>query len=82
MKEQFLNIITEQIKRQGLSFVILAAVVWFFYDEVQEVKRDFAACNTQLIEMYSKHSLENREVILKNTQVIEEVKELIKSKNK
>jgi hypothetical protein len=80
MIETFKTFLADILKKQGPSFFILTCVVWFFYNEVQSVKKEFTDCNNTLIELYSKQSLENREVIIKNTQVIEDIKFLIKNK--
>lgn len=81
MHQKFYDFAIEAIKKQGLSFIILASVVYYFYIEMSEMKSEFKACNQSLMELYSQHSKEMQEVIIRNTQAFEKIEKIIEKNN-
>jgi hypothetical protein len=81
MQSEFVKYLIEVIKKQGISFIILSCIVYYFYVEMQELKAEFNACNQNLMQLYSSHSTQMQEVIIRNTQAFEKIEAIIE-KNK
>lgn len=58
------------ISKQGLSFILLSAMAFYFQSQTEALQAKTDTCNERIIEMYQKQSQENREVIKDNTEAI------------
>jgi len=76
-KMDIVAFLLEALKKQGLSFLILGAVVFYFYSELRELKSEVRACNDTIIGIYNVHTAEMKEVIIRNTQAFERIEKLI-----
>lgn len=65
------------MQQQGLSFVLLALGVYFFYQELEEVQEENKACTEQILQVYQEMVKQNHAVISANTATIEELKKWI-----
>jgi hypothetical protein len=80
MQESFYKFILESIRKQGISFLILSAVVYYFYFEMESLKKEFLLCNQQLLNLYSDNNTQMQEVILRNTQAFERIEKILDKK--
>ena len=65
--------IEEQLQRHGLSFALLAAAVWYFYNVNSNLQAEVRACNDRVIDIYADQQKQLREVIDNNTKVLETI---------
>lgn len=65
--------IEEQLQRHGLSFALLAAAVWYFYNVNARLQTEVRACNDRVIDIYQEQQKQLREVIDNNTKVLETI---------
>lgn len=54
------------LKKQGLSFVLLAFAVWYFYGEVKRLEAKADLCQARIIQF-------QEEVIWRNTRAMEDM---------
>lgn len=54
------------LKKQGLSFVLLAFAVWYFYGEVKRLEAKADLCQSRIIDLQV-------DVILANTRAMEDM---------
>ena len=69
----FTSFLLETLKKQGLSFLILGCVVFYFYNELKELKTEVKVCNDTIITIYEQNSSEMKEVIIRNTEVFHRI---------
>lgn len=68
------SIVLEQLRTQGLSFILLGIAVWFLYGQNQKLSIQVKGCNETIIEMYRQDRKEMLTIINQNTQVLKELK--------
>ena len=64
------SFLLQVITKQGLSFVLLAAMAFYFQNQTEALQDKTDQCNERIIEMYKEQSEENRKVIRENTEAI------------
>lgn len=67
----------EALKKQGLSFLILGGIVFYFYAELKEVRREVKVCNDTVIELYKMKNDELKDVIVRNTEALNRIESRI-----
>lgn len=70
--------VLDLLKKQGLSFVLLAFAVWYFYGEVQRLETKSDICNTRMMELYQGVILQNMDVMRRVEKQLEESEEATK----
>lgn len=70
----------ETLKKQGLSFLILGCVVFYFYNELKDLKTEVKVCNDTIISIYSSQTDEMKEVIIRNTEVFHRIEKILDNK--
>jgi len=68
----------EMLKKQGLSFVLLGAAVWYFYGEVQRLENKADICQDNIIDLYQNVILQNTEVMKQVNQELDETQKLMR----
>jgi hypothetical protein len=71
----------EALKKQGLSFLILGGVVFYFYGELKEVRREVKNCQATIVEIYQIKNDELKDVIIRNTEALNKIESRINSLN-
>ena len=59
------------IKRQGISFIIILAVAYFFFNENEKMRIDIKAANDEIKTYYKTDNAEMRRVIERSNEVME-----------
>lgn len=59
------------IKRQGISFVVILAVAYFFYNENEKMRIDIKSANDEIKTYYKTDNVEMRRIIERSNDVIE-----------
>lgn len=67
--------VLDLLKKQGLSFVLLAFAVWYFYGEVKRLETKADICQSRIIELY-------QSVILENSDMLKRVEKELSEHNK
>jgi len=62
--------IIETFRRQGLSFVLLVAMLWYFQRQNDQLQLQILECNQQRLDYYSNQSIRMMQVIEENTAAI------------
>lgn len=68
--ETLFKIISEAIRKQGLSFILLGAITYFFYLQLEGVKEEFRSCNAEVIRLHDERNKEMMELIIQNRELI------------
>jgi hypothetical protein len=63
----------ELLKKQGLSFVLLAFAIWYFYGEVQRLEQKSDQCHGRIIEVYQGVLLENVDLMKQVNRELQEI---------
>jgi len=66
------SVLFQQISNQGLSFILLATMVYYFQTETAHLQDRIDQCNERVITLIQDENQHNREVIKKNTKAIED----------
>jgi len=69
-KESIIDYLLEQLKMHGLSFVLLAMAIWYFYNVNNELRAKIEISNQRIIELYQIRQKEANDVIAKNTTAL------------
>ncbi len=69
-RENIVDYLLEQLKMHGLSFVLLAMAIWYFYNVNNELRKKIEISNQRIIELYQIRQKEANEVINKNTTAL------------
>ena len=69
-RENIIDYLLEQLKMHGLSFVLLAMAIWYFYNVNNELRKKIEISNQRIIELYQIRQKEANEVINKNTTAL------------
>lgn len=77
---EFAMLFLETLKKQGISFFILGCVVFYFYGELNELKKEVKLCNDTIVSIYSSNNSEMKEVIIRNTEVFLRIENILKEK--
>lgn len=73
-------IVLEELKKQGFSFLLLAAAVWYFHSENLDLRKSVNNCNERIIqELFEDRDATNK-LIYDNTQTMKELKTIIQNK--
>lgn len=59
----FLPLVLESIKKQGLSFLILLAGIWYMQNQVSQLQQQINECNEQRILIYKEERQQMTEAI-------------------
>lgn len=83
-KANIAKAIFDEVKRQGLPFMMLLGGLYYLYTlnqanatQITGLQTEIKACNDQLIEYYKNDKAELTDVLNKNTKVLEETNELM-----
>lgn len=79
MTDRLFAYLAEQARMHGLSFVLLAAAVWYFHGENSKMTSEIRACNNSIIEMYQSNQSHLQEIISNNTRALEEIKAITRT---
>lgn len=74
MKAKLIDYISEQLRLHGLSFLLLGAMVYYFYGEVERLSDEVKSCNKSVIQVYQAERAELRQVIERNTIALENLR--------
>lgn len=74
---ELIMFLMEALKKQGLSFLILGAVVIYFHNELNDVRKEVKLCNDTIVEIYSKKTDELKDVIIRNTEALNKIESRI-----
>ena len=84
IKANIAKAIFEEVKRQGLPFMMLLGGLYYLYTlnqanskQITGLQSEVKACNEQLIEYYKTDKAKLTDVLTKNTKVLEDTNELI-----
>ena len=69
-RENIIDYLLEQLKMHGLSFVLLAMAIWYFYNVNNELRKKIEISNQRIIELYQIRQKEANDVINKNTTAL------------
>lgn len=64
------SIIMDLITKQGLSFLLLAAMAYYFQMQTAQLQQKTDRCNERIIEIFQSEAEQSREVIKDNTEAI------------
>lgn len=73
-------IVLEELKKQGFSFLLLAAAVWYFHTENLDLRKSVNACNEKQLERYESNEKEMIRVMMENTRTMKEIQKVIQEK--
>jgi hypothetical protein len=71
--QSFWNIIIEQLKKQGLSVLLLFAGIWFLYTDRQSANERIELCHKDQIEYYKNNTNMLIEAMNRNTEALKEL---------
>jgi len=74
--DRLIAYMAEQARMHGLSFVLLAAAIWYFHGENIKMTAEIQACNSSIIELYQNNQAHLQEIIGNNTRALEQIKAL------
>lgn len=74
MTDRIFTYLADQLRMHGLSFLLLAAAVWYFQGENMKMANEIKACNQSIIDMYRTDRMHLQEIIDNNTRALEEIK--------
>ncbi len=68
----------DMIRKQGLSFLLLAAAVFFFYKDNSDLRKRIDDCNNNTITYFNEERSLFYEVIGENTATLKEIQQNLK----
>lgn len=80
MQQKIMDYLVETWKRQGIGFVLISLMGWYFYGQVNEIKHEFVNCNEALLKVYSDLTIQNQEVIIRNTEALNKIEIMVNNK--
>ena len=72
------DLIIEQLKKQGLTVLLLFGLTYFFYSENKKLVEEMSICNKQMIELYQKNQKDIIEMNYKSLQALDRNTEAFK----
>lgn len=77
------QVLLDNIQKQGLSFLLLAAFVWYFHGQNNQLQDKVDICNNSIVDCISDENELLRSVVENNTRVMKDFsKYLKKAQNK
>ena len=67
---QFWIRLFQALQQQGLSFLLLGLMAWYFQVQNDKLQNQVTDCNQQRLEYYKNQTLELMKVVQENTQAI------------
>lgn len=78
LNKQFIGVVIESIKKQGLPFLLLLAAIFYMNTQISNLQQQIIdsqkksdACRQEIINMYKEERKEMIDAINKNTQAFE-----------
>jgi len=68
--KSFLPVLLDSVKKQGISFLILLAVIWYMHTQVSNLQQQINACNEHRITIYKEERQQMTEAIKDLKQVL------------
>lgn len=73
-KQKLIDHIYEQLRLHGLSFVMLAAITYYFYTKVEALSNEVKDCNAAVIRVYEEDRKKLIETIERNTVALNKIR--------
>lgn len=74
------------VRKQGLAYITMLFLAWYFYNENQKLKDDIQAAKTEVVNYYKNDNAEMRRVLIENNRIINRnndiFEDFLKSKRK
>lgn len=77
MQQKIMDYLIDTWKKQGIGFVLMSIMGWYFYTQVNEIKHEFVNCNEALLKVYSDLTIQNQAVIIRNTEALNKIEIII-----
>lgn len=74
--------VLQAIVKQGLSFLLLLFMSWYFYDQNAKLEKKINDCNSNTIAIYSLKNDTLLRIMSESNQVMSETLEYLKTKKK
>jgi hypothetical protein len=65
--------ILEGVKKHGVVFLVLLALILYFHGQNEKLERKFDMCNSQVIEMYQRNNTQLIETVERNSAALEKI---------
>lgn len=79
MAKIWLNILTA-VQRQGLAFVLICGMTYYFQTQSNQLQGKVDLCNSQQMELYKEHAKHMEQVIERNSKAFENFSFYLKEK--
>lgn len=67
------------IKKQGMSFILLAVAVFFLFKETRQTRMELLACEKEKVELLKAQNSSLEKVIIANTVAVTSLREYIET---
>lgn len=67
----------DELKKQGFSIVLMGFALWFVISENKDIRSEIKDCNAEIVEIYRRDHILMREIILNNTEAVQELRSII-----
>lgn len=78
MNSSILDIFVDNLKKQGFTVILLLGAIWYFHNLNAKMDAKVDDCNQEIITIYREDHVAMREVIKTNTEVMREIKRIVK----
>lgn len=68
------NIFIDAAKKQGISFLILIGIIFYFHTQLDKLQLQIESCNSENKEAMKTYLNEMKEIIIRNTAAFENLK--------
>jgi hypothetical protein len=77
---EYIKVLFELIKNQGLSFLLLGTMTYYFYDnlailqsEIKVLNTEIRECDKKILEVYKNDHMELRKLLIEHKRVMEKI---------
>lgn len=79
--EKIIQFVADQLIERGFNVVILAGLVWYFYTEMQKIKKKLDETQLELTKYLKEDRKELINIIERNTRVFEDFEDFVSNFN-
>ena len=71
LKTSITTFLVKTVKDQGVSFLLLGLMVWYFHAQTTMLHTEIKECNNQQMEIYKSQNIKLMEVVDRNSKAFE-----------